>query len=272
MSSKSASLLVATVVLFGPAGLTAQRGQGTASGPGSHGGTHSSSVPATRSAASASRPATSNLGGRPYPLRTDIPTPVGLNSPAASYTGILPGAYRSQANAGGRYGRGAGALIAAPLYYPYFGFGFDPSLNTFPSYNETIDPNAQAFAAAQDSLGEQIQQLAAELDSVKRQVNTPAPFAPPATPPPPPAMSPGPYAADSASQTTPPITVVLKNGQRLSVQSYAVMNGLLWDFSKQPVRKIPVSTIDIPESVKASEANGTEFPDLSSVSRVTVSH
>ena len=58
----------------------------------------------------------------------------------------------------------------------------------------------------------------------------------------------------------------------MSIQSYAIMNGFLWDFSKQPARKIPVSNIDIPESTKATEANGTEFPDLSSASRVSVSH
>jgi len=153
------------------------------------------------------------------------------------------------------------------LYYPYLGYA--PSLDTFPSYNETIDPNAQAFAAAQESLGEQLRQLSAELDSVKRQVTPPAAPIPPAMPPTPSAGSPG-SAIDSASQ--PAIAVVLKNGQRFSVQSYAVMNGLFWDFSKQPVRKIPLSSIDVPESVKASEANGTEFPDISAASRVTVSH
>jgi hypothetical protein len=77
---------------------------------------------------------------------------------------------------------------------------------------------------------------------------------------------------EASTPSQPPIAVVLKDGQRLSVQSYAVMNGFLWDFSRQPVRKIPVSNIDLGESVKATEANGTEFPDLSSASRVSVSH
>jgi hypothetical protein len=158
-------------------------------------------------------------------------------------------------------------LIGAPYYYPYL--GYDPSLNTFPSYNETIDPNAQAFAAAQDSLGEQIRQLTAELDSVKRQVSAPpTPYAPP----PPPAIAPPASQETGAAASEPPIAVVLKDGQHLSVRSYAVMNGFLWDFSKQPVRKIPVSNIDVSASVKASEANGTEFPDLGSASRVSVSH
>jgi hypothetical protein len=261
MNSTSASLVLTTVMLLTPFALKAQRGQGGVAGPGFHSGGYSHSVPAAR-------PATPNLGGRPYPIRTDIPTPIGLNPPAASYTGISPGAYKPQFSGGGRH-RGGGALLAAPFYYPYL--GYDPSLNTFPSYNETIDPNAQAFAAAQESLGEQIRQLSAELDSVKQQVSTPpTPPAPPSAPQAPPAMAPATGGSDTNSQ--PSIAVVLKNGQRLSVQSYAIMNGFLWDFSKQPVRKVPVSSIDVPESVKATEANGAEFPDLSAASRVTVSH
>src|SRR4051812_38526378 len=182
MSSRSASLLMVTLTLLTPVGLTAQRGHGGVAGPGFRGGAYPGSVPGAR-------PATPNLGGRPYGIRTDIPTPIGLNPPAASYTGILPGAYSPQFKIGGRYNRGGGgALIGAPLYYPYLGYG--PSLNTFPSYNDTIDPNAQAFAAMQDSLGEQIRQLTAELDSVKRQVNTPAPPMPPGVPSGPSAISP----------------------------------------------------------------------------------
>lgn len=264
MALNAITSLFAIVALLTPVSLRAQRGQTGIAGPGVRSGVYSGSVPRAH-------PVTPNLGGRPYGIRTDIPTPIGLNPPAASYTGILPGAYKPQLNIGGHHGRGVvgGGLIAAPLYYPYL--GYDSSLNTFPSYNETIDPNAQAFAAAQESLGQQLQQLTAEMDALKRQVATPAvPPAPPSVPQVPPAMAPPSEGTNTASQ--PPIVVVLKDGQSVSVQSYAVMNGFLWDFSKQPVRKIPVANINVAESVKATEANGTEFPDLSSASRVNVSH
>lgn len=263
MNWNSAFLVVAAVALSVPAGLKAQRGYPGAAGSGYHGTHPAGSVPAAR-------PATANAGARPYGLRTDIPTPIGLNPPAASYTGILPGAYKPSGYGAGHYGRGGiGAFGAAPLYYPYLGYG--PSLNTFPAYNETIDPNAQAYGMAQDALGEQIRQLTAEVDSMKRQLDTPpAPYPPPSVPQTPPAMAPVPE--DASTQSQPAIAVVLKNGQRLSVQSYAVMNGFLWDFSKQPVRKIPVPNINVSESTKATEANGAEFPDLSSAARVSVSH
>jgi hypothetical protein len=266
VTSTSTSLVFAAVALLAPMSLRAQHGRGGDAGSGIRAGTYSHSVPAAR-------PVTPNLGGRPYGIRTDIPTPIGLNPPAASYTGILPGAYSPQLNINGHHGRGnAGAVLAAPFYSPYLPYlGYDPSLYTFPSYNETIDPNAQAVAAAQDSLGEQLRQLTAELDSVKRQVNTPSIPAPNVMPVAPAMPAPAPQETGTAA-SQPPVVVVLKDGQHLSVQSYAVMNGFLWDFSKQPVRKIPVSNINVGESVKASEANGTEFPDLGAASRVSVSH
>jgi hypothetical protein len=256
MNSRSVSLIVTVIALSVPVGLNAQHAHSGVAGPGSR-GVHAGSVP---------RPATPNAAARPYHLRTDIPAPVGLNPPAASYTGILPGAFKSSGYGGGRYGRGGGAFFAAPLYYPYL--GYDTSLNTFPSYNQTIDPNAQTFGMAQDAIAEQMRELTAEVDSMKRQLN--APSAPPSVPETPPVMAPAPENAGTDSQ--PGIALVLKDGRRMSVQSYAIMNGFLWDFSKQPVRKIAVSNIDIPESTKATEANGGEFPDLSSASRVSVSH
>jgi hypothetical protein len=263
MNLRSALLAITVGVLSMPVGLKAQHSRGGVPGSASYRTHGAGSVPAPR-------PAIPTRGTGPYGLRTDIPTPVGLNPPAASYTGILPGAFKSSGNGAGRYGRGGvGPFIGAPLYLPYL--GYDPSLNTFPSYNQTVDPNAQAYGMAQDALGEQIRQLTAELDSMKRQLNTPpASYAPPPVPQAPAAMAPAPEDAVTTSQ--PSIAVVLKNGQRMSIQSYAIMNGFLWDFSKQPVRKIPVSNIDIPESTKATEANGTEFPDVSSASRVSVSH
>jgi len=182
-----------------------------------------------------------NLGGHPYPIRKDLPPPVGLNPPAAAYTGISPGAFKSYGSGGRGYG---GGYIGAPAFFPYLGYG-----SNFYSAPEPplYDPNAEANAAVQDAMAQQIQQLSADLEAVKQQ--QPRPAAPAAAPsqPPPPAI---------------PITLVLRSGQQLSVQSYAVMNGTLWDLSKQPARKYPISGIDIPASEKATEANGGEFPRL----------
>jgi hypothetical protein len=55
---------------------------------------------------------------------------------------------------------------------------------------------------------------------------------------------------------------VLRNGQKIQVQNYAVMGDSFWDFSRQPARRIPLSMVDVAASAKATEANGGQFPAL----------
>ena len=192
-----------------------------------------------------------NLGGRPYPIRTDIPAPVGLNPPASAYTGILPGGLKSVNGYRGYGSRGFPIFAAAPLFWsPYI----DPGFSSFGDYNGAppIDPNAQALADSQESLAQQIQQLTAEVQSLKnsgqQQQLPPAPAS----------------AVAERRPPTPPVTLILRDGQQLTVESYAIMNQTFWNFSKRPVQKIPISNIDIAASTKATEANGGEFPQISS--------
>ncbi len=59
-----------------------------------------------------------------------------------------------------------------------------------------------------------------------------------------------------------PVTLVLRSGQQIEVQNYAVMDQTFWDFTNQPARKIPLSNIDVAASAKATEAKGGEFPSI----------
>ncbi|MBV9675172.1 MAG: hypothetical protein JO185_02480 [Acidobacteriaceae bacterium] len=229
------------------------------------------------------------------------PAPVGLNPPAASYTGIRPGALRSingtrgsqdysaghretsyhegsngtrgsrdysaghretsyHESAYGRYGsRYYPGFVAPPLYLPTF---VDPFFSSFGSYNDSapppVDPNAQALAESQNALAQQVEQLATQIQEMKNSNAQPQP--PALNPTPVPSVS----AAPEQRPPTPPVTLVLRDGQQLSVESYAVMNQMFWNFSKRPVQKIPIANIDIPASTKATEANGGEFPQLTS--------
>jgi len=103
-------------------------------------------------------------------------------------------------------------------------------------------------------LGEQVQQLSSQINGLqdqlaqRTQLSGPPEYSTTPAPAPP----------------SPPLTVVLTSGQTLEVQNYAVMGDAFWDFSSQPIRKIPVSKIDVAASARASEANGAEFPQLSS--------
>jgi hypothetical protein len=138
--------------------------------------------------------------------------------------------------------------FAAPYYYPFGDYGTS-SFNPYP-YDPADDPNASAGAdVTANLLGEQIQRLSAQVEQLKSEQQP----APPAN------------ASQAAPQEAPPvapITVVLRDGQRLQVASYAVMGRVFWDFSKQPGRRIPVADIDVAASTKATEAAGGEFPEL----------
>lgn len=194
-------------------------------------------------------------GGRPAPIRTDLPPPTGLNPPAAGYTGIAPGGLQT---IGPRSRGGFLPFIGAPIYYPgAFGYA-NSSVQPYNSADANTATNSNMMAA-QEAMVEQIRQLSADLQQMKASNATPAP-APPA-----PASAPASVAASPVPDPEPasvPIRIVLRNGEQFTSKSYAIMNGTLWDFSSSRVRKIPVSSVDVAASTKATEAHGGEFPNL----------
>ncbi len=204
-----------------------------------------------------------NTGGSPYPIRTDIAPPTGLIPPAAAYTGISPGGL----NVVGPRSRNSGIpVFASPIFYPgaygSYGGGYGYGSSVRP-YNDPNGGNADNsnMMAAQDALAEQIKQLSSELQSMKSNATAeppPVPAAQPLSPVAPASVSPSP----EPQMEQAPIQLLLHSGQQLSVKSYAVMDGVLWDFSSGRVRKVPISSVDIAASTKATEDKGGEFPQL----------
>jgi hypothetical protein len=194
------------------------------------------------------------FGGGSHAFSRTVGTPAFGTVPAASaYTGIRAGAFRSSGYSRS-YGYGQRdfrrvpyAYFFAPYYYPYLGYadsaypdyGYGPD----PGYDPGADPNAQGAMMTENMLGDQINRLGAEVEQLKYG-QPPAP----AQPDPQPAQT--------------PVTLVLRNGQQLKVQNYAVMDQTFWDFSSQPTRKIPISNIDVAASARATTANGGDFPEL----------
>ena len=196
------------------------------------------------------------LGGLPYPLRTDLPRPPGLNPPASAYTGILPGALQPT---GDSCPRRPPVFVAPP--YPYY----VPVLYSVPGSSFSVssaqpalpaeDRKTQApvpAAATSEALAEQVQQLRSALQDLQRSRDAS----------PPPVTSTPPRVAAGPEPPSVPLTVVLHTGQHLTIQSYAVMDGVLWDLSRQPLRRVPLAAIDLDGSRKATEAQGGEFPSL----------
>jgi hypothetical protein len=180
--------------------------------------------------------------------------PLGVIPPAASgYTGIRPGALRSHGYGRRDFRRVPYAYFFAPYYYPYLGYADsafpDNGYDAGPGYYGPADPNAQGAITAENMLGDQLNRLSAEVEQLK--------YGQPPQP-----MAPLPAAQEETSQPQAPVTLVLRNGQQLKVQNYAVMDQTFWDFSSQPARKIPISNIDVAASAKATMATGGDFPQL----------
>ncbi|HEX7359507.1 MAG TPA: hypothetical protein VF283_03345 [Bryobacteraceae bacterium] len=165
---------------------------------------------------------------------------------------------------GSRDHRGAIAAFPQPYpYLPFLNYGFtyplDDSLefddngpyDNGPENPPEPNPAQAAMQMNQAAIANQLQQLHAEVQDLKA-AEAVAPAPAPAYPP----------AASESEPQQPPVTLVLRNGQRLTVNDYAVMDHTFWDFSKRPVYKIPLSSIDIAASQQATAAAGGEFPAL----------
>jgi hypothetical protein len=161
------------------------------------------------------------------------------------YTGIRSGALRSYGYRGRDFRRVPYAYFFAPYYYPFLDYGS----SGYPDYgyDPGPDPGAQSAVMAENMMGDQINRLSAEVEQLKyAQAPQPPPYA----------------TREDPQPAQPPVTLVLRNGQQLQVQNYAVMDQTFWDFSTQPTRKIPIANIDVAASAKATAASGGEFPQL----------
>lgn len=231
-------VIAITVAALGATPLLAQRGFGASHGYGTH--VVAPRVPGTRPAG----------GGQPFPIRGSGPPPLGLRAPAAGFTGINPGAYKSNSH---YHNRSQGYF--APYYYPFLGYS-DSSFDAYPPYDAAQDPNVQATQMMENTLGEQIKDLSAQVEQLRIDQQEARSQQAPAT-----SEMPAPAQEQQIPQS-PPIKLVLRTGQQIQVRDYAVIDGTFWDFTNQQTRKIPVASIDIPASQKATEDGGAEFPQL----------
>jgi hypothetical protein len=203
-----------------------------------------------------------NISGRASPPSS---TAIGAGSPVRSSFPRGTGYHGSTRNSG-RAGYGYSyrrdyrnvpfAYFLNPYYYPFLDYGSAPYGGA--PQDGYYDPSADNDLVAQNLLADQVQRLTAEVDQMRyAQQGQQGPYM----------QQPYMQAPPTAQNTEPPaipLTVVLRNGQRLQVENYAVIDQTFWDFSKQPARKIPISSIDVSASSQATAANGGEFPQLDS--------
>lgn len=150
-------------------------------------------------------------------------------------------------------------------YLPYLPYAETGPSSTFPGFSEQAEAiAAQSNAQMQDAMAQQLEQMNFEIRQLRdsQMQNAQAPNGAPVQQQPPWTPAPAASMADSQPQPQVPIVLVLRSGARVSVANYAIMNGNLWDFSKQPARKIPLSTVNVAASESATEQAGGEFPQL----------
>ena len=151
--------------------------------------------------------------------------------------------------------------VVAPFFYgfgyanPYYSDYSDDSLAGLPNQDPVdtpADPASQHLAMQEDLLGQEIDQLNSEISAMKEQSRQAEP--------------PVPYRAlpqegeEPVNPPTPPVTVVLNDGRKFQSSNFAVVNDTFWDFSKSPARRVAMMEVNVPASVKASAADGAEFP------------
>jgi hypothetical protein len=84
-------------------------------------------------------------------------------------------------------------------------------------------------------------------------VEEPAPAAPDASPAQPESAS------SQPAQPQEPSVLVFHDGHQLQIQNYAIVGDFLYDFTPGHVRKVPLSQLDLPATVKANDDRGLDF-------------
>jgi hypothetical protein len=179
------------------------------------------------------------------------PAPFAMGTPVQHGRGSNNGGHGQN---DGRRGKGPiQALYGLPL--PFYGLPYLAADDSAGGSEGDYPTNAQQSGQPGDEnpvLGEQVRQLSLQITDLQNQMAQKG------------AADLVEAAPTQDAAAAPPVTVVLRDGKKIQVQSYAVMGDTFWDFSSQPGHKIPIADIDIPASAKASEANGAEFPKISS--------
>ncbi len=258
-------LLKCSVLALGAAGfLAAQRGGGGHFGGG--GGGFHASAPASRSFSSGY-----SGGGYSSSYRAVVP-PASYGGHLTYSTPGMPGTYGNSV----RYGQsvlsgsrpvGGRPPLRPPIRrpggypgYPYYGFGLYPYLGLgYYGDGYGYDPYYDSGSGVpyQDQYAPQYEPM---MD--------PAAGYPPAYPPVPYAPYPDqqqPLTQGVISEPeapSVPITIILKSGQKLIVQNYAIVNGMFWDFTKPNGKRFPIASIDVAASANATDEAGGAFPEV----------
>ena len=150
---------------------------------------------------------------------------------------------------------------AYPYSYPYTIYPYSPyGLQSDLVYSNAAvgSYSSPAYMAEHDTgLQNEVYRLQGEVDQLRQQqaverqqyaLNTPSD-----TPRPIPATRP------RQEPAAPATVLVFRDGQQSEVHNYAVAGQVLWIFSEERARKVPLADLDLDATRKANEERGVEF-------------
>lgn len=241
----AAVLAMALLAPFSPAQV-----RGTPAADGQQGTSKSSVVPGRPLGHQAVRPTPIGVSPAPapgFPTPTPIGVPPILRTPGSQNLGSSNGHHRHHSDF---------FVGAYPVYVPV-------PVVVDPSSIYEVAPD-QADEGADDQAvvpGPTIfeRRTPADMTDVSAENPGPPPVAESA-----PAEDTGPAQVNSSAESKPaqpqdPSVLVFRDGHQLQVQNYAIVGDMLYDFTPGHARKVPLSQLDLPATVKANDDRGVDF-------------
>ena len=160
------------------------------------------------------------------------------------------------------FGRSVGPVVVPPafgFYSPYLwsapiygGFGYS-SIYSAPLYPDEpyVSPQPEVPAASQNQtdLAYQVGRLSAEIEQLRQQQNTNS-FV----------QAPVPRVQEPLPRSSPPITLVFRDGHRMEIHNYAVVGQTLWILDEGAASKIDVADLDIKATQRENHGRGLRLP------------
>ena len=132
--------------------------------------------------------------------------------------------------------------------YPYYGlYGYDPflwgSASSYDSSDQYADQNEQ--------LSQQVNELSNEVARLRdeQEIRAYAPL---------PTNRQAPPDAAKASIADPTV-LVFRDQHREEIRNYAVVGRTLWVFNQDRAKKIPLTDLDVPATIKVNDDHGVDF-------------
>lgn len=135
-----------------------------------------------------------------------------------------------------------------PYYgYPYYGY-YDPFLDSW--WWDSGSSSDQDYAQ-QQQMAEQMNQENLEEQQMLNQQDQDA-YALRVRRDPQPSR-------EETARNDPATVLVFRNGQQREIQNYAIVDGMLWNFTGSRTERIPLAVLDIPATVRANDDRGVDF-------------